>query len=472
MSMSRFSKAGVVLTAAIATWLLLLPVRAGADGVALLFGAFNGAAKAVAVDTNGALLVSVSGGGATTSADNTFSGDNTFYDSTPVTGSSTTTFRAGAGQSTTSIVQVLRADGDTGNGNAAKLFLNGGTQVKLTLPLVSITTSSVDVLNLNDGTSALKIANDRNIVWSSTTNATGTADLGLYRNAAGVLEINSATPGTLRDLVARFVNAVSGFKYNGGATLGTFLKGDGTSFVQSTNPAQEMSEFTTSSTGTIADLDFNNASLVRFTGGSTITLTGLLAGRDGQYVTLVAAGSGNVLLAHATGTAANRLINKVASGSTPLAASGSGTATYVYDGTGDYWRLVSQQQGAWITPTFSAGNYTGSGSSTWTVEAGDVAANKYLVEGTTLFWQGQITTTTVGGTPDNKLQVTLPQGYTLAGNCTNATWNINAGGAREAGYTFGSSADTLLTIQRLPLANWDAATNTTQVNFQVACQIN
>lgn len=37
--------------------------------------------------------------------------------------------------------------------------------------------------------------------WSSTTDAGGTADLGIGRNAAGVLEVNNASAGTYRDLI-------------------------------------------------------------------------------------------------------------------------------------------------------------------------------------------------------------------------------------------------------------------------------
>jgi hypothetical protein len=39
--------------------------------------------------------------------------------------------------------------------------------------------------------------------WSSTTNAFGTVDSGLARNAAGVIEANSGSAGTLRDFLAR-----------------------------------------------------------------------------------------------------------------------------------------------------------------------------------------------------------------------------------------------------------------------------
>src|SRR5207244_2703995 len=43
----------------------------------------------------------------------------------------------------------------------------------------------------------------------------GTYDTALGRNAAGVVEINSGTLGTFRDLKARTINATSGFQVGG-----------------------------------------------------------------------------------------------------------------------------------------------------------------------------------------------------------------------------------------------------------------
>lgn len=66
--MSRFSKFSAFITAALATWVLLVPTRTGAQDAAVLFGTFNGAAKSVAVDTNGYLMVSAGAGSSFTSS--------------------------------------------------------------------------------------------------------------------------------------------------------------------------------------------------------------------------------------------------------------------------------------------------------------------------------------------------------------------------------------------------------------------
>ena len=49
----------------------------------------------------------------------------------------------------------------------------------------------------------VRLASDRVFGWSSTNLATGTTDIGMSRNASGVIEINSGTAGTFRDLKLR-----------------------------------------------------------------------------------------------------------------------------------------------------------------------------------------------------------------------------------------------------------------------------
>lgn len=290
----------------------------------------------------------------------------------------------------------------------------------------------------------------------------------------GNVKLRSATVTTVRNVADNAYTPLDalGFRVAGTATSLRYLKANGTNYVESGAPAQEMAEFTTSATGTINNLDIGTASIVRFTGGSTITLTGMTHVAPGQVVTLVAAGSGNVFLAHASGSsdADKRLINKVNSGPTPLAASGSGTATYIYDGTGGFWRLASHQQGAPLTPTFAAGDYTGSGSMTWTVESGDVSQHQYTVDGNLLSWSVFIGTTTVGGTPDSYLQIAIPDTYTFNGTCSGTGWALDAG-TRASIFEYPETAGTL-GAQKLTGVAWLTATNTTQVVWNVTCSIN
>jgi hypothetical protein len=82
--------------------------------------------------------------------------------------------------------------------------------------------------------SQLELASGTMLKWSSTTSTKGTADLGIGRNAAGVMEVNNGTAGTFRDIKVDEVNAVTGYQVNGAAASNKVLKGNGTDFVAST----------------------------------------------------------------------------------------------------------------------------------------------------------------------------------------------------------------------------------------------
>jgi hypothetical protein len=82
---------------------------------------------------------------------------------------------------------------------------------------------------------------------------------------------------------------------------------------------------TTTSTGSQNDFDpglsFGDIQ-IRCNNATDLTLTGLKAGYNGQKITFVSIGAGNVLFSHQSGssTAGNRFINTVTVGVTPLAA--------------------------------------------------------------------------------------------------------------------------------------------------------
>ena len=140
---------------------------------------------------------------------------------------------------------------------------------------------------------------------------------------------------------------------------------------------------------------------------SPVTFTGFSAGVTGQRLTVVNAGTGRIDLSNlSTGSvSANRLCNFVSSGATSLApataTNAGGTATYVYISSGG-WRLVAHEQGAWITPTFNAADYTG-GAGTWTVAAGNVLSHRYRLSGRTLSLQVMLTSTSFSGSSDSMI---------------------------------------------------------------------
>lgn len=216
-------------------------------------------------------------------------------------------------------------------------------------------------------------------------------------------------------------------------------------------------------TGTNHDVDFNNALMLRCNNASDLTITGFLAGVAGQLLYVVSVGAGNVFLANQTGSSAdNRLINRVSSSNTPLAA-GKGAALYQYDATTQRWRLIFHEQGAAIIQTFSAGEYTANGSMTWTVAVGDVVADTYYLRGNQLFINLVLSTTTVGGTPNTELIKTIPGGFSTSVFEQGVIWLIS-GGTQQAGRYF-TTGGTTISHSLMNGGNWTAGTDNVYLSW-------
>jgi hypothetical protein len=116
--------------------------------------------------------------------------------------------------------------------------------------------------------------------------------------------------------------------------------------------------------------------------------------------------------------------------------SGPGTATAdtttIAASRGYSERLRTVPLGEWTTPSFDAGDYTGSGSMTWTVDSGDVTTMSYTLVGTTMVLSFFLTSTSVGGTPDSVLQIAIPGGFTAVSRMRNPI-NVLNGGAQSTG---------------------------------------
>lgn len=224
-----------------------------------------------------------------------------------------------------------------------------------------------------------------------------------------------------------------------------------TSLVLKDVPPQPIMQ-TSTSTGTQNDFALAaGVQVLRLNNASLLTLNGFTAGVDGQRVSVVSVGAGQVDFAHqnAGSAAANRFINIATSGNTSLAA-GVGTADFVYDGTTARWRLVDHEQGAWITRTFAAGNYTAS-SGTWTVAS--ATRDAYWLKGRTLFYNFVVTGTT-SATPLN-VRIAIP--YSGASSDIGSFYVSNTGAAASEN-GFWQIATTILAMNRNASAAYAAGT--------------
>lgn len=152
---------------------------------------------------------------------------------------------------------------------------------------------------------------------------------------------------------------------------------------------------------------------IPWNGAADVTFSGLAGGVAGQIVIVENITAAKVAyFPHASGlsSAANQFTNTATSGATPIAPGGK--LAYMHNGTN--WRLIFHYQGAWITPTFAAGDYT-SPTGTWVVGSGDVIDCRFRLDGRTLSFRVWVVTTDVTGTPAH-LDRVLPGGFTAAGN--------------------------------------------------------
>lgn len=201
---------------------------------------------------------------------------------------------------------------------------------------------------------------------------------------------------------------------------------------------------------------------------NNINVTGIAGGVRGRIVWIKNIQGGSVLrvnLAHNSGSsvAANRLINFATGGDTPIMDGGA--ACYVHDGTN--WKMLFSDQGRWITPSFAAGEFTGSGSMTWTVDAGDVETDAYYIRGKMAFYLYSYRTTTIGGTPSTELQRDIPAvlASTPAASIY-AYWSRNRdnGTANDGfAYLYGTGGQKLFFRRDKTSGAWAASTNNTDV---------
>lgn len=121
----------------------------------------------------------------------------------------------------------------------------------------------------------------------------------------------------------------------------------------------------------------------------------------------------------------------------------------------------------WTSVTFSAGNFTGNGSMTWTVASGDVLRNRFCIVNKILHWLVQIATSTVGGTPNTRLQIAAPGGVSFGstGDTCRASY-VSDNGTEQQGLVAPSSTTVMgITLPWKGGGNWAASTDNTYLYF-------
>jgi hypothetical protein len=115
---------------------------------------------------------------------------------------------------------------------------------------------------------------------------------------------------------------------------------------------------------------------------------------------------------------------------------------------------------------YSAGNFSASGSMTWSVASGDVVALVFAVVGKVMTVWFNIQTTSVGGTPARFLQITVPASKT-ARNQVYGVYHYYEGSGWKRGFVSVDASGTVIKLEREDNSNWLATSEGTYVLGQL-----
>lgn len=125
----------------------------------------------------------------------------------------------------------------------------------------------------------------------------------------------------------------------------------------------------------------------------------------------------------------------------------------------------------WVDVPFDAGDFTGSGSMTWTVEEADISTFAWVRSGKTMTVTFFLNATTVAGTPDTSLQILIPDGRVGDGAHANTVFAKDAD-TTVAAWCFVGDASTVIDCRLLGVGpTWTADPNDTQLRGQVTFRI-
>lgn len=120
---------------------------------------------------------------------------------------------------------------------------------------------------------------------------------------------------------------------------------------------------------------------------------------------------------------------------------------------------------------FSAGNFTASGSMTWTVAGGNVVALVYAIVGKVMTVWFNIQATTVGGTLARYLYIAIPAGKT-ARNQVYDVYHYYEGSAWKRGFVSVDGSGGVVRLEREDNSNWQATSGATYALGQISFPIN
>lgn len=130
----------------------------------------------------------------------------------------------------------------------------------------------------------------------------------------------------------------------------------------------------------------------------------------------------------------------------------------------------SAAMGEFTAVAHSGGNFTASGSMTWTVASGDQVTYAWAIVGKMLTVLFDIENSTVGGTPSTTLKIAIPGGFTAAKEVFNPI-RVTDNSTSSIGYCKVEASATVIDCFKADTSNWTASTDATFVQGQITFEV-
>jgi hypothetical protein len=125
----------------------------------------------------------------------------------------------------------------------------------------------------------------------------------------------------------------------------------------------------------------------------------------------------------------------------------------------------------WISPQYSAGNFSAGGSMTWTVDRTDITTYEYFLTGKAMVVAFNLSFTSVGGAPDQLLRIAIPGGNIPYRTVQNLIMYNNNGGPDGWGRVVAVKGQPTLWLFRPDNAAWSASANKTNVSGEIMFEV-
>lgn len=192
--------------------------------------------------------------------------------------------------------------------------------------------------------------------------------------------------------------------------------------------------------------------------GPVISLKAASNPPDQRLFRIINFGAGNQLIFQATNDAITG-----ASGDCSITRDGSFRSTGAISE-----RRRTVPMGEWTDVPFNAANFVGSGGMTWAVTAGQIRSNRYTLIGKTLHWVLAVFGSTLSGSPNISISVTLPAGLSIP------TFAHSVGRLFNNGVSIASEVEgsgTVIPIYRMDAANYTCPDGAFYVFLNLICEI-